>query len=306
MWLLFSGFALSLAYGLCGATSVYLATGQADAQRFLTTYIGPFNYLVALGLIAGTALIVGRAQHIIPKTIEEAFSRKQLEATTYYENKRRYYSLKRTILFASEFISIGFIILHYCHFPLSGISETLMLIAGCAQWGLASYIGRKLRYAGMMMHSLLEVEVSRNIFKDRELDIINTAVHIASTMTIIFIYLHIRGHHNGPFLYDRFIGESAQVLLLLPAILATPVLLIFNFFPREVLRKIYDKSIDVEVRSVKTQLRSGDLEPLEKRLRLLELSKMYREELRYSLQLTLSDLPIGITILAMLAEPLLS
>jgi hypothetical protein len=305
MWLLFIGFAVSFAYGLCGAALIYPLDGKAMAQQFLVLYIGPFNILVSLGLIAGTALIVGLSQHVIPETIEKAFSKAELSDTSYYENKRKYFSVRRTVTFASEFIVIGYLIFDFCHFPLSGLAEGLMMGAGCAQWALASYVGRKLRYAGMMLHSLLTVNVSRNLFRERELDIINTSVHIASTLTIIFVYLHVRSYYSAPFQYDSFLGSSAQVFLLLPAVLATPVLLIFNFFPREVLRKVYDKSIDVEVRELQGMLKGERLSAFEKKLRLMELGKMYREELRYSLQLTLSDLPIGVTILVMVAEPLI-
>lgn len=303
MWLLFIGFAASLAYGVGSATVIYYTTGSSAAQKFLTLYIGPFNTLVTLGLIIGTTLIVAYAQNLIPDTIEAAFNPSELSPTEYYENKRRFYSLRRTITFASEFIIMGFVILHFCDFPISGLPKVLMIVAGCAQWGLASYVGRKLRYAGMMLHSLLSVKVTRNLFKKRELDLINTAVHLASTLTIIFVYLHVRSYYNGPFEYGTFLGKSAQVFLLLPAVLATPVLLMFNFFPREVLRKIYDKSIDVEVRDVQEEMKNEGLSGFEKKLRLMELGKMHREELRYSLQLTLGDLPIGITILAMLIEP---
>lgn len=309
MWLLFIGFAVSLFYGLCSAALLYIISGRTDAQKFLIMYIGPFNILVSLGLIVGTTLIVGLSQNIIPDTIEAAFKeddeRKELEATSYFDNKKKYFSLKRTLIFATEFTLIGCTIFYYCHFPLSRPAEALMMIAGCAQWALASYVGRKLRYAGMMLYSLLDVKVNRNLFKERELDIINTAVHIASTLTIVFIYLHVRSYYNAPFKYDSFIGRSAQVFLLLPAVLAVPVLLIFNFFPREVLRKIYSQSIDIEVKNFERTLKNEKLSGFEKTLRLMELGKMYREELRYSLQLTLSDLPIGVTILIMVAEPLI-
>jgi hypothetical protein len=257
---------------------------------------------VTFGLIIATTLIVGTSQKIIPGTIEAAFLAGDLPEE-YLDNRERYFSHRRTITFAAELITIGFIIFHYCHFPLTGLAEAFMMVAACAQWGFASYVGRKLRYAGQMLHSLLGVTVRRNLFKERELDVINTSVNVASTLTIIFVYLHVRSYYTGPFLYDSFIGRSAQIFLLLPAVLATPVLLIFNFFPREVLRRIYDKSIDVEVSEVQEELRGEALNPLEKRLRLMELSKMHREELRYSLQLTLSDLPIGVTIVAMVVEP---
>lgn len=305
MWLLFAGFASSLAYGVCSAAIIYLISGHADAKAFLLLFIESFNVLVTLGLITATALIVHYSQHVIPATIEAAFEDTALWSTPYLKYKRRFFSVRRTITFAAEFVAIGFVVFHYCHFPLKPLGEAFLLLAGCTQWLLASYVGRKLRYVAMMMHSLLNVPVTRNLFRYRELDVINSAVNVASTLTIIFVYLHVRSFYHGPFLYDTFLGKSAKVLLLLPAVLATPVLLMFNLFPRTVLRKIYDASIDVEVRSVEKEIRQEALSPFEKRLRLLELGKMYRDELRYSLQLTLSDLPIGITIIVMVAEPLI-
>lgn len=305
MWLLFAGFALSLAYGLCSTVLVYAVSGPPDAQQFLTMYIGPFNTLISLGIIVATTLIVRRSQHIIPQAIEQAFLKSDLSRTEFSENKQRYYSLRRTVNFGAQLFFISFLILYCCRFPLSGLAEALMMIAGCAQWALASYVGRKLRYAAMMLHSLRSVPVDRNLFKNRALDSISTTVHIASTLTIIFVYIHVRSHYDAPFLYNSFIGSSAQVFLLLPALLATPVLLILNFFPREVLRRIYAKSIDFEVQSLRGLAKGNSLSPFERELRLLELRNMQREELRYSLQLTLSDLPIGITILIMVAEPII-
>jgi hypothetical protein len=305
MWLIFLGFAISLAYGLLGAAIIYFTAGRADAQRFLVLFIGPFNTLVSLGLITGTALVVGSAQRVIPETIEAAFTTAELAPTSYYANRQKFFSVRRTITFASEFIVIGFVIFTICKFPLSGIAEDVMIAAACTQWALATYVGRKLRYAGQMLYSLLDVKLARNVFAKRELDLLNTSIHIASTLTIIWLYLHIRSYYTGPFQYTSPIGHSAQVFLLLPAVLATPVILIFNFFPRIVLRRIYAKSIDIELDTLQLLLHSDTLSEFEKKLRLMSFDKMYRDELRYNLQLTLGDLPIGLTILIMLVQPFL-
>lgn len=305
MWLLFLGFGISLLYAVAGGMALFLISGRDSASVFLAAYVGQFNMLVTTGLIVGTALIVGLCQDVIPQTIEAAFTEAELASTEYSSNKRRYYSLARTLVFATELTVMSFVVFTLCHFPLRGIGETLMMVAVCGQWALASYVGRKLRYGGMMLHAILAIPVNRNLFKNRELDLINTAVHVASTLTIIFVFLHVRSFYSAPFLYDTFLGKHAQVFLLLPAVLATPVLLIFNFFPREVLRKVYGKSIDIELANLQQDVRSEEISSFEMRLRLMELEKMYREELRYSLQLTLSDLPIGITLLIMVVEPLI-
>jgi hypothetical protein len=303
---LFLGLGVSLVYGLLGLAILWYWVSKSDALLFFEAYTSSFKTIVSLGLSLGTALIVYLCQNVIPETIEKAFTDTQLGETDYSYYKRRFASQWLSIEFSAEFIVVGFIIFSYCRFPLSRGGEALMIIAACAQYALGVYIGRKLGYAGMMLHSLLQTSVNRNLFKKRELDAINTYVHVASTLTVIFAYIHTVGYFQGPFLYNSILGQSIKPFLLIPAIIATPVLLIFNFYPRAVLRKVYSQSIDVEISSLKKALRSEALSPFEKRSYLIEVDKMSRDELRYSLQLTLSDLPIGITILIMLLQPLLS
>lgn len=300
----FAGLAISLVYGLFGAALVYLVSGNAAAQKFFASFFADFGMLVSLGTITSTALIVWSAQEIIPKTVETAFKTKELPGG-YFEHKQRFYSKRHTVGFATQMIFISFFILAACRFPLEAAGETLMVIAFCAQYVLASYVGRKLRYAGMMLHALLEMPVKRNVFRTRALDDINTAVHIASTLTMVWVYIHVRSSYTAPFEFHPLVGDSAKIFLVLPAVLAVPVLLMFNFFPRAALRKIYSKSIEVELRRVRSLLRNEQLTNHEKRLFLLEVGKMCREELRYSLQLTLSDLPIAITLVLMVLEPII-
>src|SRR5207253_10515059 len=118
-------------------------------------------------------------------------------------------------------------------------------------------------------------------------------------------YANHLDYMDVPFLYQSMFGQIVNILLLVPALIGTPVLLIFNFYPRIVLRKLYHQSIDVEIRSLQKALQNEKLSSFEKRSYLLAFDRMSRDELRYSLQLTLSDLPIGITILVMLLETLL-
>lgn len=303
MLLFFLGLAISVVYGLGGAALVWRLGGKSEAQLFFAAYTTSFRTVLSLGLILGTALIVFYRQGVIPATIEKAF--KGHLTKDYYYYKRRFSSLRISLTFSGEMILVAFVIFSYSQFPLSRPGEVLMLIAACAEYGLAVYVGRKLMYTAMMLHSLLAIPVKRNLFRKRELDGINPYVHVASTLTIIFLYVHMVGYYNGPFLYGSILGRSIKIFLLLLPLIATPVLLIFNFYPRIVLTKIYDQSIDVEVTRVKKAMRNEALSPFEKRSHLMELNKMSRDELRYSLQLALTDLPIGITILIMVLQLLL-
>ena len=306
MIFLFLGLAVSLCYGLLGLALVSRFDGEGAARLFFLDYSSSFKTIISLGLILGTWLIVYRTQDVISETIEAAFTQDELDATQYFINKRKFYSLTRSITFSAQFIVVAYIVFtYYCQFVLSPWGQALMIIAMCAQYALGVYVGRKLMYTGMMLHSLLTAPVNRNLFRNRELDAINVYVHAASTLTLIFGYIHVRGYFDGKFLYDGTLGESSRVFLLIPVIIATPVLLIFNFYPRAVLRKLYSRSIDVEIRRLREAMTNDSISEYEKRSHLLEFEKMSREELRYSLQLALSDLPIGITILVMALESLL-
>ncbi len=269
------------------------------------TYTTSFKTLFSFGLIFGTAIIVFRSQNVIPETIEAAFDNAHLSKTKYFLYKKRFQSPRRSITFSADFTVVAFVIFSYCEFPLSKLTEAIMIVAACAQYAPGVYVGRKLFYAGMMLHSLLATRVTRNLFRERELDEINSYVHVVSTLTVIFVYIHVVGYYGGPFLYGSFLGQSIKSLLILPAIIATPVLLIFTFYPRAVLRKLYSQSIDCEIESLRQVLHNEKLTSFEKRSYLIEFDKMSRDELRYSLQFTLSDLPIGITILIMVLQPLM-
>ncbi|MDQ1639009.1 MAG: hypothetical protein QOF62_2348 [Pyrinomonadaceae bacterium] len=305
MFVFFAGLAISTIYGGFATALIWHLEGESESMKFFAAYTSNFKTIISLGLILGTALVVLYVQKDIPTMIKTVFTKEQLDDTKYFTHQRHFWSLRKTILFAAQVTVVAFLIFRYCRFPLSGTGEILMMIAVCAEYAFASFVGRKLRYAAMMIHSLSDVRITRNLFRHRELDSINWYVNVASTLTIIFVYVHVMFYYKGPFAYDTMFQQSVRIFLILPAIMATPVLLIFNFYPREVLRKLYSKSIDFEIEILKRKLRSENFNAYEKRAHLVEFKKMSRDELRYSLQLALTDLPFGITILAMVIQTLM-
>lgn len=303
--MLFIGLAASLVYGILSSGLLWYLGGQSQALPFFAAYAGSFKTLLSLGLILGTALIVFRSQNAIPRILETAFTNAELSETDYFLYKLRFLSLRRSITFSAEFIVIAFVIFTYSHFPLSRPGEALMVLTACAEYALGVYVGRKLMYTGMMLHSLLSIPVTRNLFKNRELDVINPYVHVAATLTLIFVYVHMIGYYEGPFLFDSIFGQSIKIFLLLPAIIAAPVLLFLNFYPSAVLRRLYAQSIEVDRRRLKAALQNEELSTFEKRYYLIEFDKMSRDQLSNNVKLTLSDLVILIIMLLMVFGPLL-
>jgi hypothetical protein len=296
MHTLFLGLGISLAYGLMCALMLFFLKGGEEYRRFLEAYLYSFKTFLSFGLVIGAAMIVFKAQRLVPETIENSFTAKSLRTTSYYLCRNRYLSLRRSMGQASSYTVVAFVIFSICGFPLSEESALLMTIPACLEYALGVYVGRKLFYAGLMLHSLHGATVSRNLFRNQELDPINTFVNITSAVTLIFVYLHVHSYYYGPFVYPYVIGESARFFLLFLALIATPVLLIFNFYPRTVLAEIYSKSIDIEIKNLRRRLGKESLSTFERMSYMIEFNKMSRDEVRHRLRLSLGDLPVAITI----------
>ncbi|MDP9193128.1 MAG: hypothetical protein M3P06_15630 [Acidobacteriota bacterium] len=305
MQTVFRGIGISVLYGIISFALIIHSDGSAAAYDFAVAFIRSYNSLISFGLIIGSTLIVYRSQNIIPETIETTFREDETELwpNGYLFYLDRYENRIRSLMIIAVYATFGFLIFSTCRFKISPIADLSMMLCACAQWGMGVYIGRKLCYAGMMLHSLRCVTVRKNLFKTRSLDSVTSYVHIIGTLTMVFVYVHVRGYYNGPFQFDTLFRDGPRTLLILPAFVATPVLLIFTFYSRSVVQRLYSRSIDFEIEHVRALLRSENLTRFEERSYLAELDKMSRDELRYSLQLALSDLPIMATVAVMVLEP---
>ncbi|MCW8931800.1 MAG: hypothetical protein OQL19_16400, partial [Gammaproteobacteria bacterium] len=298
----FWGFFLSVLFGIASSVGIYLIEPIEIFKRYHEAFFLDFNCAISGGLIIGAALLIYKTQNIIPDLIEEVFTKEDLDSTDYKQQKNVYYSRYNSIIFSTEFIIIGFIIFYFAKFPLNGITEYLMIIFGCIQYGLGVYVGRKLFYIAQMLNSIENIDIKKNIFSDDKLGGIATYVNAISTITIIFVYVHVNSYYNAPFVYDTIVVSSIKIALLIPAIIATPVVLLFNFYPRTVLRKLYNRSISIEVKKLTTNLKKEHLSYFERKSYMIQYDNLSKDELRYRLRLTLSDLPIGITIIIMIIQ----
>ena len=305
MQTVFLGIGISVLYGIVSFALIIHPDGAAAAYDFAVAFIRSYNSLISFGLIIGSTLIVYRSQNLIPETIKTTLPEDETERRPddYLFYLSRYQSRIRSMMIIAVYATFGFLIFSACRFKISPIADLSLMLCACAQWGMGVYIGRKLCYAGMMLHSLRSVTIRKNLFTTRTLDPITSYVHIIGTLTMIFVYVHVRGYYNGPFQFDTPLRDGPRTLLILPAFVATPVLLIFTFYSRSVVQRLYSRSIDLEIENVRAILRSENLTRFEERSYLAELDKMSRDELRYSLQLALSDLPIVATVAVMILEP---
>lgn len=296
----FYGFGLSVIFGVTTAGVLWFANSPAAANAYAKAFFSSFNCAIAGGLVFSAAFLIYKSQKWIPNLIDRIFDEKLLAQTEYGEHRRRFLSASRSASFATIFVAIGFFIFTFAKFPFDGMAETFLIAFCCIEYGLGVYIGRKLFYIAQMLHAIEDVRVEEDIFKEDKLGIISTYVNTISTITAIFVFVVVMSHYYGPFQYNSILGENIRLALLLPAVIAISVVALFNFYPRTVLKTLYSKSINRQIDRIKEQLKNEKLSEFERLTYLIEYDKMSRDELKYRLRVTLSDLPIAITIMFMI------
>ncbi|MBS1984289.1 MAG: hypothetical protein JST16_08955 [Bdellovibrionales bacterium] len=289
---------ISVVYGALGA-AVVVWLEPAVLADYVKAFAVSFNCIISGGLIIGTAMFVFTSQRDVPAFIEESFDADSLARTAYAKKKAIYLNRGRSMRFATYFTIAAFFIFYLCRFPVPGAAEYILIGFACVEYALGIYVGRKLYYIAQMLDAVRDIEITRDIFKLDALGSVVSYVNVLSTMTTLFVYVHVKSYYGGPFLYPFGFKEPLQLLLLLPVVVATPVIVVFNFYPRSVLRKLYSRSIKQELDRLMDQLRRQNLSEYERLSYVVEYDALQRDELKTRLQLSLSDVPIGLTLVLM-------
>lgn len=291
----FLGFILTAFYGVLTSLAVWFLTPDAF-QRYHEAFFITFNCAIAGGLVATTAILILRTQGYIPQIVEGAFTQRELNGTDYYPNKARFLSVVRSLTFSSSFAIGAVAIFYLARFPFRGPAEYFMIAFGCAQYAMGVYVGRKLFYIAQMLRAIDGLKVRKDLFQDDRLAGITTYVNSASTLTLIMVFVGVRSYYYAPFEYDSLFGNSVKAFMLLPAVIAIPVLALFNYFPRSVVRRLYEQSIDFSLKQTRRQFRNENLSEFGKLTYLVEYDKISQDELKYRLRMTLTDLPMAATL----------
>lgn len=240
------GFLASSAF--CGIVCIFLLFEISDENViiFIRAYCYTYNTLFVSSLIFGTGLFVFFTQKTIPDIIETAFYKNSLKKTKYEIKKARYQSVACTIMHSSFYMVICFIILTLCKFPLPKEIDAFMTVAICMQYGVAVYVGRKIYNISAMINAAksarLKIKSKHLLWRVIEY------VNITTTLTILFLYFHIESLSGDHFEFSSYIGDASKNLLFFLLFIATPVLVIYNYYPRAIIRKILIESIDTQLK----------------------------------------------------------
>jgi hypothetical protein len=290
------GFGVSLLYGTATTLAVWRIE-PASYPRYVEAFVASFNCLISGGLVIGTALFVLFTEASVPALVEKSFPHSSLQKTSYFRFKRRYSAKVEQAVFSATYVVIAFGIFYYCQFPYTPLLNNLLLFFACIQYGLLLYVGRKIYFTAYMLNSLSMAPLRRSVLRDAEITNIASYVNIVSALTVASLYANAVSFYRGPFVYSSILGYSPKLFLLLPVVAAVPAVIIFNFYPRVILRRLYEKSIAKEVAALQRRLRKNSLSAAEFEAISIDYDRLKQAELKERLQLTLSDAPMAVAII---------
>jgi hypothetical protein len=294
----FAGFLMSFLYGAATSLLIWIYH-PSQASKYVEAYVTGYNCLISGGITIGTGIFVLLSYRKMPAIIERAFKPSALAATRYPHFKRRYLSVAEAAGFSAVYVAAAYGIFSICRFPIPGLGNSFLVAFACLQYALGVFVGRQIYFIAHMLRSIDEVQIDRDMMK-AGISSVAGFVNIVSTMVVIGTYAHVSGFYHGQFEFVQPIGSSARVLLLLPLLIAAPVIVVFNFYPRVVLRRLYDRSNERIARKLQKELAQEHLPTFERRALEIEYDRARQAATKGQLELTLSDIPIAITILVAL------
>lgn len=293
--LVFLGFLLSALYGALSATAVWSVGSSSEATQFLVAYFKTFNSAVSGGLVFALAFLVYRTQGYIPGIIETTFTRRELEVTPYFSQKKELHNSLKSVRLSSGFAIIAMFIFYFADFPSDGLPEHLLIAAGCCQYAAGVYVGRKIFYVAQLLRSIEEIRVTKELFRQDKLAGVSLYVNSISTATAFSVYIGVISYYRAPFTYKSVVGEAMVTAMLLPAIIAIPVLLI-AYYSRSAVRRIYEKSIELSVRRLTARAENNHLKTFETETEVVDFHKLHLDELNRKLRTTMEDLPMAVVV----------
>lgn len=245
---------------------VMVVDGQPAALALLDTAVarmkGPWVWTFGYGL----ALFVGRAGRFLPAALDgilvtnevTAAAMARIERSTRHRNAYRY-TVPVTIL--------GVLLTSVYGIPHRGVAYFMIFVGVCAIYYVAAFLLFHFVEVTLAFHDLLEsmdaVEF-RRLYSPLHVENLTTYLALTTTLGLIAIYAGFRGTLTAGF---QFSQEVWRTFLSTPLILFLPGTLLYNYYPRYVLRKI------IQHRVFRTMERLGTAEDVNAKSLILDLKE---------------------------------
>jgi hypothetical protein len=233
---------------------------------------------------------------LVPELIEDAIPDLEIEKTSYGYWKARFGSFPLGLAQFTTYFVGGFAIYSSLGFPGEKNSEFAFVVFTALQYAFGGFVGRKLWCLAHMLRSLEMVDPKDNLFETEALPRLIYIVNIFTFLTLVMTVVHTYCHANIEYSPPSELSSILPPLVYLPLVLATPVVVLFNFYPRMVVNRLYLKSIRQRKEWLARRMERSDEPEISKIKHTIDYEKYLNEEFRYRQRVALSELPVALTI----------
>ncbi|MBI5021127.1 MAG: hypothetical protein HZB59_06810 [Ignavibacteriales bacterium] len=249
---------ISLALCLVGFLISYFYQGPIIAKELFNSWIFYFDGILVGGVGYGLVWFIRKYGSSLLAQINEVITISEEDLPKIFVYSRRMNSTLWKNTIGIPLTIVGGIIMWNCGYPMEGFAKYYLAISSISIYYIGSYLLTFFIFSLLMFKSLEDsekrLEVTRNIVP-LEFENLNYFFVITSTIGVAGIYLGFRGTLTANFILDPD-GIITRKLLIFPVILFLPLTLCYSFYPRYVLKKIYENDIIKKVKEIEEKRRN--------------------------------------------------
>ncbi len=243
---------ISLALCLVGFIISYFYQGPIIARELFNSWIFYFDGILVGGVGYGLMWFIKNYGRNLLAQINDLIAISEEDMPKVFVYSRRMNSQLWKNVVGIPLTIVGGIIMWNCGYPLEGFAKYYLAIGSISIYYVGSYLLTFFIFSLMMFKSLEDsekrIELTRNIVP-LEFNNLNYFFVITSTVGVAGIYLGFRGTLTANFVLDPE-GIITRKLLIFPVILFLPLTLCYSFYPRYVLKKLYENDIIKKIKEI--------------------------------------------------------
>jgi len=266
--------AVSLALCVTGCVIAFFFQSDQIARELLTSWVFYFNGILVGGSGYGLMWYIKKEGKNLMGMLNNLIEVNNLKDMEVVVQARRGNSWLWKNIIGIPITIVGGAIMWYSGYPLTGFAKYYLAICSISIYYVGSYIFTFFVFSILMFKAIEENLKNSNICKKTsviEYETINNFFAITATVGIFAIYFGFRGTLTANFQNVAF-QEIIKKSLILPVVLFVPITLVYSFYPRYVLKKLFDCEIIGQIQkleSLKEESLNGTISIKEK----LEIEK---------------------------------
>lgn len=273
----------SAALCLIGWLLVWAVQGWGEASAFTNAWLFTFNGIIVGAAGYGAVFFIRRERGLALRAVKDVLDVPESMRGDFDRHVKCVESCRTTFLVAFVMTAIGGFIAYNAGIPLRGFAHIFLSAAVISYYwvgalGLMVFVAwlRLFRYVETHAGTQQEERISlRSPLRNRDLQMVDLYFIISAAMAIFAVYICFRttltAFHEAPLVYYK--------AMIIPVLFFLPAALVYTFYPRWVLREVWETDTFVAVEKFAEGAEAGEAGDLKRSLEMRKLIMEVKEKM---------------------------